>query len=78
MEDNIVPSLNPLEDLVVDIHFRLLSTTKHIEDVEWTKERIKKFLIENYCDCSGKSIIVDGIPRSKYYFDIKRNIRDEE
>ena len=71
-------NLNSLEDLVVDIHFRLLSTNKHIEDVQWTKERIQKFLVENYCDCPGENIVVDGVPRSKYYFDIGRNVTDEE
>lgn len=70
--------LNSLEDLVVDIHFKLLSTTKHIDDVLWTERRIKQFLIENRCDCLGEDKLIEGISRSKYYFDTDRNLGNEE
>ena len=66
--------ITDIDNLVAEIHFKLLGTIKHVEDFQWTVERIQKFLVEQNRNCDGKGTLVEGILRSKHYFDTKRNL----
>jgi hypothetical protein len=68
--DKFGDRMSPVEMLTTRVQLLLTDSIDESKFAD-TMELIESFLVENTCDCTGP---IDGIPRSKHYFDTDRNL----